>query len=496
MIIYISETSPCEKVLIKDNCCNFWTNKLGHNLEAIMNVMRFASGRGKSSLKISDFLKRILESNDYPIANVTDVTDQESLDLGAQIPWCDYKKQKQGVKEYPYVHACNLFQPIITDMGLCHAFNPTPTADILAPSFFRDSFIKAFGDDFNQEQRIEKGIGSGRSNALDFYIFKEYNQLEEEENILKEVWMGLSTHDGYMEMKSVSQPIRFGHHTTWKVQAMEILPSEDLKEIAIEKRHCRFEDEAEDLILFTLYSQEACEFEKNILNAEKLCQCVPWYIPSKKLAGRHVICDQYGMNCFNQKMKDTQSESDGRCLPSCHQLQFTYSEVIEKRDPIAICKVDHKQEALYKTYKNEFEPNLAQELYRNKFSELLHKYHIVNNWLNAKSSNISALQALDEKAIMKEMCEDLVMNNIAKVSVFYEKKKYVKTLTNKRVTLTDKLGTFGKSEYVLYTSLLQESVFLGGTLGLFTGMSFLSMIEIVFWFIKSVQKIPKISKNV
>ena len=251
---------------MQDNCCHFWTNKLGHNLEAIMKVMRFASGRGKSMLKIGAFLKKIIESNDYPVANVT---VQESLDLYAQIPWCDYKKQKlqdqiQGAKQFPSLDACNLFQPVITDMGLCHAFNPTPTANILTQSYFKDSFIKAFGDDFNQEQRIEKGLGSGRSNALDFYIFKESDQLEEETNIPKEVWMGLSTHDGYMEMKSVSQPIRFGYHTTWKVQAMEILPSDDLKEIPIEKRHCRFEDEAEDLILFNLYSQEACEFEQNI----------------------------------------------------------------------------------------------------------------------------------------------------------------------------------------------------------------------------------------
>ena len=462
MIFYILETSPCENVLMKDNCCNFWTNKLGHNLEAIMKVMKFASGRGKSTLKISDLLKRIFESNDYPVANVT---DQESLDLEAQIPWCDYKKQKlqdKGVWEYPLIDACNLFQPVVTDMGVCHAFNPTPTADILAPSFFRDSFIEAFKDDFNQEQEqnIKRSTGSGRSNSLDFYIFKKLDHVTLKQSYPKEMWMGLSTHDGYMDMKSVSQPIKYGHHTTWKVQAMEIFPSEDLKEIPVEKRNCRFEHEVEDLILFNRYSQEACEFEKSILKAEEFCKCVPWYIPSKTLSGIHVICDQYSMECFKLKMNDIYSESEGtqRCLPSCHQLQFTYSEVIEKRDPIAICKVDRKLNAFYKTYKSEFEPNLAHELYENKFSELLHKYHNVNDWLNTKSSNISALEALNEIAIMKEICEDLVTNNIAKVSVFYEKKKYVKTLTNKRVTLTDKLGTFGKTIIqILFTFLLHRS---------------------------------------
>ena len=94
-----------------------------------------------------------------------------------------------------------------------------------------------------------------------------------------------------------------------------------------------------------------------------------------------------------------------------------------------------------------------------KFSDLLHKYNIVNDWLDTESNNVSALEALDETAIMKEICEDLVMNHIAKVSVFYEKKKYVKTLTNKRVTLTDKLGTFGKPYEKLYAILFAKILF-------------------------------------
>ena len=138
-----------------------------------MKVMRFASGRGKSMLKISTFLKEIIESN------IENVTVQESLALEAQFPWCDYKNQKVSeLKESPSIEACNLFQPVITDMGLCHSFNPTPTAKILTSSYFRDSFIEAFEADFEPEQKIKRGSGSGRSNSLDFYVFKKENQFK------------------------------------------------------------------------------------------------------------------------------------------------------------------------------------------------------------------------------------------------------------------------------------------------------------------------------
>ena len=45
---------------------------------------------------------------------------------------------------------------------------------------------------------------------------------------------------------------------------MEIVPSEDLRGISIEKRNCRFEDEAENMKIFQSYSQSACEFEFKI----------------------------------------------------------------------------------------------------------------------------------------------------------------------------------------------------------------------------------------
>ena len=72
-----------------------------------------------------------------------------------------------GVNE----NGCNLFEPVITNAGVCHSFNPTPSADLLATSYFKDSFVSAFGPDLNSNSKILHGKGSGRKNGIEFYIF-------------------------------------------------------------------------------------------------------------------------------------------------------------------------------------------------------------------------------------------------------------------------------------------------------------------------------------
>lgn len=104
-----------------------------------MKFMRFAVGRGKSKLKIDNFMTGVLQGLTYPTKNIE---DQEVGDMNALLPLCDL----YGNKGHTYgsgltLDSCNLFEPVLTNAGLCHAFNPTPTADLLAPSYFRPGFV-------------------------------------------------------------------------------------------------------------------------------------------------------------------------------------------------------------------------------------------------------------------------------------------------------------------------------------------------------------------
>ena len=81
----------------------------------------------------------------------------------------------------------------------------------------------------------------------------------------------------------VIHELKPGYLTNIEVQAMEIRPSLNLRDIPFDRRGCRFEDEVDGLEIFQKYSQSACEFEFRIKSGEQFCRCVPWYIPSKNL---------------------------------------------------------------------------------------------------------------------------------------------------------------------------------------------------------------------
>ena len=65
---------------------------------------------------------------------------------------------------------CNLFQPVVTNHGLCQAFNPTPSLEILKPSYFTESLAEALNYDFIPNYILRNATGSGKKHSLDFIV--------------------------------------------------------------------------------------------------------------------------------------------------------------------------------------------------------------------------------------------------------------------------------------------------------------------------------------
>ena len=102
---------------------------------------------------------------------------------------------------------------------------------------------------------------------------------------------------------------------------------------------------------------------------------------------------------------------------------------------------------------------------------------------------------MDSEKVVYELCEKIV-DHMAIVTVMFDKESYVRTKTSLRVSFTDKLAAFGKILIYLNKYLNNQLVpFLGGTLGLFTGMSILSMIEAVFWLFKLFGQVARPIQN-
>ena len=437
---------PCNTGKFWGTLCCHMTNQIGHNLKAIMKVMRIANGRGRSGMYVKELMNYFKPNINYTLTFESDkILDSGPIDddMNTLLPWCELENNKSYFTEtfektfktdFKNVEKCKLFDPVITDLGICHSYNSVPTLDLLKKSYFTEIFEETFKTDFIEIRDIVNGTGSGSDYALNFYLMDGIDILRKTSEAPTSFLMSLSTKNEYFDLKSTKQIVKPGVHTIWKVQAMEIIPSLDLHYLSPDKRHCMFEDENQNLELFEKYSQTACEFECKIKQAEKACQCLPWYMPS---ISRSSICDVYGNYCFKSIMKSIMNNEKPwkkcQCLPTCHNIEFTYTKEYEKRDPNGICT----------EFPHTFEYNIARKLFKKGYTNsLAYKYHKVSEWINNKSNQ--TLNKWDLEKAKLELCKMLVKHHMAKVSVMFDRRKYVRTMTNLKVTFPDKLASFGK----------------------------------------------------
>ena len=171
-----------------------------------MKVMRLSVGRGKSGISDAELFQ-----NSKPYLNYDVTKNDENLkiypfttDINSIIPWCELKnvtyipnpKNSHGGDLFSE-NSCQLFDPIITDLGVCHSFNPTPTLEMLKPSYFTESFKEAFDSDLPiVEKEIKMGAGAGKEYALNFYLMGNNFQRKLDEGP-SHFFMGISDKNDY-----------------------------------------------------------------------------------------------------------------------------------------------------------------------------------------------------------------------------------------------------------------------------------------------------------
>ena len=105
----VSSQHPCEIKSI-ENCCNF-TFGFSSNLEPLMKVMRFASNRGRRHFSLQSLPDKLMNQSKI-LKNIKDIPDPNAM-----IPKCYMKRYEADLE--PLTPQCDLFQPTITDMGIC-----------------------------------------------------------------------------------------------------------------------------------------------------------------------------------------------------------------------------------------------------------------------------------------------------------------------------------------------------------------------------------------
>ena len=265
--------------------------------------------------------------------------------------------------------------------------------------------------------------------------------------------LGISSKTDLIDQKRNIVNILPGFLTVIRVIPQLINTTDSFDQMSISTRNCKLSNEIEGLKLLKSYTKVGCEFECAVNQAVSVCKCMPWFYTNNFTDTP--ICNSFSGYCFEH---------------------FVSNESNYKKCP-ELCKEDCK--GIPMTLVTNYVPINADELC--KEGSFLKKQLTHSTWQHFAFENYKTLitgdgQIPDLQASMANgsLCLQFIDKFVGMVSVESPTSTVTKSAREPRVTFIDQLGT------------------IGGTLGLFTGMSVLSMVEVVFFlvtFFKSCFKI-------
>ena len=176
------------------------------------------------------------------------------------------------------------------------------------------------------------------------------------------------------------------------------------------------------------------------------CQCAPWNFPQPLQQG-FPLCTFYGNSCFKSKMGNlTYKTTSCSCLPSCNSIKY------------------------------DFNIDLTRKITNEEIEEMCfwgrpHMQYILETEKSIfELKRITNMSKLRERHV-KEMCRSYLRHEYAHVTIRIDGTTYLKRVKSLKYTETDKFAV------------------VGGTLGLFSGFSFIVIFELLYWVVISVKRL-------
>ena len=250
--------------------------------------------------------------------------------------------------------------------------------------------------------------------------------------------VGISGPDDFIDQKRNEILIRPGQQTMIKLLPRLVETTTDFDSLETKERNCKLSHQTDGLEYLTKYSRKSCETECAMKRAISVCKCIPWHYPNHfKL---HPICEMFGGYCFDQVISDETNYRGCKyqCLKDCHGTEYI---IIENVFPI-----DYKEVCRKGSFHDEqFKHNFQQHFVFHNYKTLVQGGHIPDLEKSYKNGSL---------------CEEYVKTFVGFVDVYSPTAFVILTKRDKAVFFYDKLGT------------------IGGTFGLFIGMSLLSFAEV------------------
>ena len=269
-----------------------------------------------------------------------------------------------------------------------------------------------------------------------------------------EYTVGVNDVKNIMDQKRNAVKLKPGHATYVKVLPRIVTTSKGFEALTQAQRGCKMPYEIEGFRFLARYTRIGCEIECATQTASEICQCVPWYMPNNVTQDQFSICDMFGHACFAKMLSD---ESNYKrcpvlCMEDCQETAVTLLPNILPIDTETACARDTRK---VEDRDQQFEHSFLQH-----YSFMGYKMLIEGG----------PIPDLTTSFYNGSLCRDYVAKHIGFISIESPTTSIILSKREKKNSFYDQLGT------------------IGGTLGLFTGMSLLSMVEVLFLMGKLFQK--------
>ena len=414
--------------------------------------------------------------------------------------------------------SCNaIFQKRPTDQGICCSFNMQKAENVLKPSNYTKAILSGQRDEkdfgFENGQKPEWYLKSeeptpeaGRKRGLTLVVDRHSNRLSPAS--VTDNFYGFVTivdEKNKYPMASLSSLMaRPGFENNIDVSALQLQGKNEIRKYKPNKRNCYFEDEYK-LEMHKFYSQSNCLLECRV-NFARLCMstcmkygqqcncqnitvhqkrsgnCIPWYFPASD-GWESEMCDPWNIDKFQAIVDDMipKDECD-YCLPDCtttvYDTSISYAK-FQKCDHTNIgtnllCNLvnvsinpspwinsaqreyllNNESVPWYLDTNEKEDENVATEKYK-RFSN---KRWITNNDPAIEAAYVFPTDLKDNPTY------DAFERDIGIINVFFSKSQILQYVTSNKMSEFDFLSQ------------------LGGSLGLAMGISFVSIVECIYWF--------------
>ena len=259
--------------------------------------------------------------------------------------------------------------------------------------------------------------------------------------------MKISTKANIVDQKRGAIELRPGYHVSVRVTPKVIDASEDFVEFDVRTRNCKLPYETDGLKFFQNYTKDGCELECALNRSLSVCKCLPWYLPNNFKEAS--MCDMFGAKCVDSILSDQRNyrTCKEQCLEDCKIVSYAAIPSYVPIDPEQTC---------------------AEPIFKAFFAKIYWSYQ---HEMNFERMTMGKWKNWDSTQLEIDFCKDYILKYISIVTVETPVDSVVRVKRVVRITFNDQLAV------------------IGGTLGLFTGISILSMVEFVCFCLTMTKRI-------